>query len=209
MTNPLSTIARPLASVARALWPHLRRMYQERQAGQMPFSVDTDVLEHGVDATLDRLCGGNIDDTWWHNLLNHIGHPFVAPDFLRMPALQEWLADGQVQSDFKALARQRIMGADEDDPEAQTSIGKSNGFSTDHRATPCWGWPARPTRPALDALRPQAPPPAAPAADQRWRQQANRRPAPPGRKPGDGEAARLELRCRGRQHGLSRHSSLS
>ena len=105
MMNPLSTIARPLASVARALWPHLRRVYQERQAGQMPFSVDTDVLEHGVDATLDRLCGGNIDETWWHNLLNRIGHPFVAPDFLRMPALQEWLADGQVQSDVKALAR--------------------------------------------------------------------------------------------------------
>ena len=110
MINPLSTVARPLISVARALWPHLRRMYQERQAGQMPFSVDTDVLEHGVDETLDRLCRGNIDDTWWHNLLNRIGHQVVAPDFLRMPALQEWLANGQVQSDFKALACQRIMG---------------------------------------------------------------------------------------------------
>jgi hypothetical protein len=77
MIHPLSTVARPLASVARALWPHLRRVYQERQAGQMPFRVDTDLLEHGVDATLDRLCGGIIDDTWWHNLLYRIGHPFV------------------------------------------------------------------------------------------------------------------------------------
>jgi hypothetical protein len=125
MMNPLSTIVSPLASVARALWPYVRRVYQERQAAQMPFSVDTDVLEHGVDATLDRLCGGNIDDTWWHNLLNRIGHPFVAPDFLRMPALQEWLADGQVQSDVKALARQRILGADEDDPAAQTRLRRA------------------------------------------------------------------------------------
>jgi hypothetical protein len=125
MIHPLSTIARPLASVARALWPYLRRVYQERQAGQMPFSVDTDVLEHGVDATLDRLCGGNIDETWWHNLLNCIGHPFIAPDFLRMPALQEWLADEQVQSDVKALARQRILGADEDDPETQTRLRRA------------------------------------------------------------------------------------
>ena len=31
-------------------------------------------------------------------------------------------------------------------------MGKSNGFSTDHRAIPCWGRPTRPTRPALDAL---------------------------------------------------------
>jgi hypothetical protein len=44
---------------------------------------------------------------------------------------------------------------------------------------------------------PQAPPPAAPAADQRWMQQASCRSAPPGREPGDGEAARLGLRCRG------------
>ena len=130
MINPLSTVARPLASVARAIWPHLRCVYQERQAGQMPFSVDTDVLEHGVDATLDRLCGGNIDDTWWHNLLNHIGHQFVAPDFLRMPALQEWLADEQVQSDFKSLARQRIMGADEGDPEAQTRLRRAYAAMT-------------------------------------------------------------------------------
>jgi hypothetical protein len=42
-----------------------------------------------------------------------------------MPALQEWLADGQVQSDFKASARQRIMGADEDDPEAQTRLRRA------------------------------------------------------------------------------------
>src|SRR5215831_16526183 len=51
---------------------------------------------------------------------------------------------------------------------------------------------ARPGR----AAPPQAPPPAAPAADQRWMQQASRRPAPPRREPGDGEAARLGLRCR-------------
>ena len=72
LMNSLSTIASPLASVARALWPYVRRVYQERQAAQMPFSVDTDILEHGVDATLDRLCGGNIDETWWHNLLRSI-----------------------------------------------------------------------------------------------------------------------------------------
>ena len=91
----------------------------------MPFSVDYDVVEHGVDVTLDRLCRGNIDETWWHNLLNHISHQFVAPDFLRMPALQEWLADEQVQSDFKALTCQRILGTDEEDPEAQTRLRRA------------------------------------------------------------------------------------
>jgi hypothetical protein len=88
----------------------------------MPFSISNDLLEQGVDATFDRLRGGNIDDTWWCNLLNRIGHQFVTPDFLRMPALQEWLANEQVQSDFKALARERIMGADADDPEARARL---------------------------------------------------------------------------------------
>jgi hypothetical protein len=119
MTNPLplSTVAKPLISMAQAVWPHIRRMHRERQAGQTPFGVGNDLLEQGVDATFNRLRGGSIDDTWWHNLLSHIGHQLVAPDFLRMPALQEWLAAEQVQSDFKALARGRIIGADTDDPE--------------------------------------------------------------------------------------------
>src|SRR5262245_52888190 len=122
MTILLSAVAKPLVSVAQAIRPYLQRVYRERQAGQMPFSVSNDILEQGVDATFDRLRGGNIDDTWWQNLLNHIGHQFVAPDFLRIPALQEWLANKQVQSDFKALARRLIMGSDTDDQDAWTCL---------------------------------------------------------------------------------------
>src|SRR5215510_10376211 len=131
MTDPhLSAVAKPLVSVARAVWPYLRRIYRERQAGQMPLSGGNDLLEQRIDATLDRLCRGNVDDTWWCNLLNRIGHQFVAPDFLRKPALQEWLADEQVQRDTKALARARIMGADTDDPEAQARLRRAYANST-------------------------------------------------------------------------------
>src|SRR5262249_28993426 len=63
----------------------------------------------------------------------------------------------------------------------------TTAFSTDHRAHPVLG----------SARTPQAPPPAAPAADQHWMQQASRRLAPLGREPEDGEAAWLGLRCRG------------
>jgi hypothetical protein len=96
----------------------------------MPFSGRNDLLEQGVDATFDRLRGGNIDNTWWHNLLSSIGHQFVAPDFLRMPALQEWLADEQVQRDTKALARARIMGTDTDAPEAWTRLQSAYAVMT-------------------------------------------------------------------------------
>jgi hypothetical protein len=125
MTIPLSAVAKPLVSVAQAIRPHLQRVYRERQAGQMPFGGSNDLMEQGIDATFGRLRGGNVDDTWWHNLLNSIGHQLVAPDFLRMPALQEWLIDEQVQSDFKALARERIMGANTDDSKTWTRLRRA------------------------------------------------------------------------------------
>jgi len=105
-------------------------VYWERQAGQMPFSGVNDLLGQGLDETMSRLCGGNVDDTWWRNVLTRIGHHYVAPDFLCKPALQEWLADEEVQRDAKALARARVMGADTDDPEAQIRLRRAYAHST-------------------------------------------------------------------------------
>jgi hypothetical protein len=81
----------------------------------------------------------------------------------------------------------------------EPSIGKSNGlFHRPRPPTPChpapadarpWGRPARPALPALaHALPERCPRHPAPAAGQRWRPHAGRRPAPPGREPGDGAA---------------------
>jgi tetratricopeptide (TPR) repeat protein len=130
MTDTLSALARPLASVAQALWRPVRSVYRQRQAEQMPFDGGNDLLEQGLDETLNRLRGGNVDDTWWQNLLTRIGHEFVAPDFLRKPALQEWLADEEVQRDTKALARARVMGADTDDREARMRLRRAYALST-------------------------------------------------------------------------------
>jgi hypothetical protein len=96
MIETLAAVAEPLISVGQAVWPEVRRVYRERQAGQMPFASGIDLLERGLDETLGRLRGGNVDNTWWQNLLDRIGHQFVAPDFLRKPALQEWLANEQL-----------------------------------------------------------------------------------------------------------------
>jgi len=71
-----------------------------------------------------------VDDTWWQNLLNCIGHEFVAPDFLRKPALQEWHTDEEVQRDTKALARNRIIGADTDEPEALIRLRRAYANGT-------------------------------------------------------------------------------
>jgi len=105
-------------------------VYRERQAGQMPFSGVNDLLGQRLDETMSRLRGGNVDDTWWRNVLTRIGHNYVAPDFLCKPALQEWLADEEVQRDTKALARARVMGADIEDPEAWMRLRRAYAHST-------------------------------------------------------------------------------
>jgi hypothetical protein len=130
MIKTLSTAAEILRPMAQAVSNRVRSLYQERQAGQMPFSVANDLLERGLDETLGRLHGGNVDAAWWRNLLARLGQQFVAPDFLRKPALQEWLTDEQARTDVKALARARILGATADDAEARLRLGRAYSQST-------------------------------------------------------------------------------
>lgn len=128
--SSLSVLAKPLVSVAQTLLPSLRRIYQERQAGRMPFKNVTDLMERGLDATLARIRGGNVDTAWWQNLLDHFSHPFVTPGFLRIPALQEWLADEHVARDTKALARACLLGGDSDDPDTRTRLQQAYATRT-------------------------------------------------------------------------------
>jgi hypothetical protein len=53
MAETLSLLARPLVSVAQAIWGPVRRVYRERQAGQLPFGGANDLLEQGLDETIN------------------------------------------------------------------------------------------------------------------------------------------------------------
>ena len=64
MAENLSLLARPLISVAQAIWRPVRRVYQERQAGHMPFNGVIDLLEQGLDETMSWLRPYNIDANW-------------------------------------------------------------------------------------------------------------------------------------------------
>jgi tetratricopeptide (TPR) repeat protein len=130
MPESISAIAKVLLPVVKALWPKLRRVYRERQAGRMPVGRADDLLEKGMEGTLKRLIGGKIDDAWWRNILDNIGHQYIAPDFLRIHAIHEWLSDLQVQTYFKSLAREHIMGADDYDQDALASLRQTYGDRT-------------------------------------------------------------------------------
>ena len=84
--------------------------------------VSSNLMESNLDLTLDRLRGGSIDDSWWRNVLDRMGHEYVTPDFLKTPALQEWLAQARVAEDLKALASAVIMGEDASDPEIREHL---------------------------------------------------------------------------------------
>ena len=77
--------------------------------------------------------GGNIQDSWWRGLLSDLGQSYVAPDYLRQPALQTWLRKDQVADDLKSLAAAKILRGDGDDPHIRARLAKSyaNGTGED------------------------------------------------------------------------------
>lgn len=84
----LARLASLLTPFTRAVRTHVRRLYHERQARQMPLGDGTSLFDRILNQTLARLCDTRVDDGWWQNLLRRIGHPVVTPEFLRQPALQ-------------------------------------------------------------------------------------------------------------------------
>ena len=126
MSDPLlSTLASLLRPVVQAVMNRGSRLREERQAGQMPAGSSTNLIENSLNATLDRLRGGNIEDSWWSSLLDRLGQQYIAPDFLRKPALQKWLDDEHVVDGLKALASAQIMGSDRDDEKTRSRLAQS------------------------------------------------------------------------------------
>lgn len=100
----LATTLRPVYSAAMR---HASRVHEERSAASAAYNVD--LLNHTISDTYDRLKGGNITDSWWKTLLAVLGHKYIAPDFLKVYAVQEWLRKDIVETHFKDLAADLVM----------------------------------------------------------------------------------------------------
>ena len=122
---PLSATASPLRFFAKALFKRVLRLRAERQAGRMLVVQPAYVMDNILTGTFNRLRGGNVEEVWWRNILDWLDQKYVAPDFLMKPALQEWLADEQVATDFKTLATTHLMMGLEDNAEARTRLIES------------------------------------------------------------------------------------
>ena len=82
-----------------------------------------DLMRELLLETLRRLQGGQVDDGWWRRTLDKLGQNYVAPHFLKMPALQEWLQIEAVEEGMVAMAKAYVMGTtDEGEPEVRKRL---------------------------------------------------------------------------------------
>lgn len=103
-------LSKVFSMVGQPAWRRIRRLLSMRRAAQAPLAVSDSVLEQIVSDTLAKLRADTVDDAWWRQLLKHIEYPFVTPESLRIPAVQEWLANRKVQAGLRDVARARILG---------------------------------------------------------------------------------------------------
>ena len=115
----LRILASIISPVARKFW----KLRAERSAGENPFSVSyqEDLLDRHLEAALVRLGSINEDDSWWQELLTRIEANYVRPEWFEQPYVQSWMSDAQVKSDFKNLARVRLI-SNSTDSEALSRI---------------------------------------------------------------------------------------
>ena len=127
---PLSAAASLLRPFVNAVLTHVSRLRAERQADRMLAIKPTDLMENILNETLGRLRGGSIEDAWWRNILAQFGQQYISPDFLKKPALQEWLSDEQVANDLKLLATTQILAGTADDTDIRTRLVLSYSENT-------------------------------------------------------------------------------
>ena len=126
----LSSLSRFFVSLVRRAYQHIRRVFSERRAWQRSGKQSTDLMESILNETLDRLRGGNIDDSWWEKVLNKIEQQIITPDYLLEPEIQGWLSEDQNAKDIKALAKTQITGGRLDDPDVRARLVQSYSVQT-------------------------------------------------------------------------------
>ncbi len=138
MTEPitLGSLGGKLAgSLTSAVVPKAKRVWAERSAGKAPLTPRQTLLEKGFNATLSRLTGGDVEESWWRRLWDGVGHPMVTPDFLAAGDVQVWLQDPTVQADIKHLARAALLET-KDDPDVRLRLqdlhSKITGVTAGH-----------------------------------------------------------------------------
>ena len=121
----LSLLSAALKPFIKRVSKYASRLHAESHAGRIPITQPSSIMDDLLTGTLNRIRRGDADSGWWRNLLDNIGHKVITPDFLKKPALQEWINEEEVQDDLKRLATGRIMGTGLDDVVIRERLAES------------------------------------------------------------------------------------
>lgn len=113
----LSALAKVLRPIGDMAVRGAARLNAERVAANEPNDSVVSFLDASLDETLDRLCGGRVDDTWWRRLLAVAEQTYVAPGWLTEARVQEWLSTEAARWGVHAIAKARIIGTPSADEE--------------------------------------------------------------------------------------------
>jgi hypothetical protein len=124
MKVPASSITALGTALFRTLWPHARRVYEERKAGRASHKQEIDLLNAEIDKTLNRIRGGQFDSLW-QTVINYLGHQIIMPDYLRKPTLIEWISNPAVAEGLKEIARTQVLGITDHQAETEQLLHKT------------------------------------------------------------------------------------
>ena len=89
------------------------------------------LLRDSLLPTLRRLQGGHIEDAWWQQLRDYVGHQTIAPDWLKTEAVRAWLAEEAVAEALLRLAEDDLAGIGVASEDARAEAESSYTTYTD------------------------------------------------------------------------------
>ena len=121
----LSITASLLRPFITSVFRYAPRLLAEHRAGQASITQPSSLMDDLLNETLDRIRGGSIDTGWWQSLLTRFGQHYIAPNFLKKPALQEWLGEESVAIDLRTIASWRIMATAHDEAAPRDRLAQT------------------------------------------------------------------------------------
>ncbi|MXW93319.1 MAG: hypothetical protein F4114_17425 [Rhodospirillaceae bacterium] len=121
----LSVLASALQPLAKSIYAQCARLRAERKAGLVPATCLPSIMDDLLSETMKRIHQRKDASDWWRNLFVQFQHSFIAPDFLKKPALRKWLNHRQVTENLKLLASARIIGTDVDEFTVREYLAES------------------------------------------------------------------------------------
>lgn len=125
MAVTVSALAGPLLALGRIVWPTVKQLHAEKTAGSTPVRETSPLIEQALRQSLQHIVRESAQ-SWWRDLLARAAQQYVSPDFLLLPAVQDWLKEDETQKAFIILGTYRLLNPSSVDDPASTAILSRN-----------------------------------------------------------------------------------